>query len=174
MASLLREKVAREEPSHGRGPAEAEALIRALYAEHGSMLLAYATRATGDRGAAEEVVQETLLRAWRHADRLDTEQSVAAWLVTVAGSIVADMAAPGPTGQEASPDVAPTSVLVMEALKSLSPEHREVLIELCYRGRTAEEAAESLGIPAATVKIRSHYALRALRLAFKERQEVGI
>jgi RNA polymerase sigma-70 factor (ECF subfamily) len=181
MASVLREKVNSEARPHeraGTSAADAEARIKALYAEHGSMLLAYATRATGDRRAAEEAVQETLLRAWRHADRLDAEPSVAGWLVTTVSSIVADRAGAGssqPAGLLGGhADGATTSVMVMEALKSLSREHREVLIELCYRGRTAAQAGESLGIPAATVKIRSHYALRALRLAFKERQEVEI
>ena len=47
-------------------------LIRSLYAEHGRSLLAYATRLTGDRAAAEDVVQETLVRAWKHAGRPDS------------------------------------------------------------------------------------------------------
>ena len=53
-----------------QGRDDAESLIRSLYAEHGRSLLAYATRLTGDRAAAEDVVQETLLRAWKHADDL--------------------------------------------------------------------------------------------------------
>ena len=43
-----------------------EELIRALYAEHGRSLLACTSRLTGDRARAEDVVQETLLRAWKH------------------------------------------------------------------------------------------------------------
>jgi RNA polymerase sigma-70 factor (ECF subfamily) len=52
---------------------------------------------------------------------------------------------------------------MLGALDNLSPEHREVLVEIYYRGRTVSEAAQVLGIAAGTVKSRSYYALRALR-----------
>jgi RNA polymerase sigma-70 factor (ECF subfamily) len=58
---------------------------------------------------------------------------------------------------------------VAEALGTLSDDHRAVLVETYYRGRTVAEAAEVLGIPAGTVKSRAFYALRALRLALEER-----
>src|SRR5882724_2910718 len=70
-----------------------EALVRSLYEEHGRSLLAYATRLTGDHAAAEDVVQETLVRAWRHADDLENGKgSVRGWLLTVARNIVVDRA----------------------------------------------------------------------------------
>jgi len=70
-----------------------EDLVRKLYNEHGASLLAYATRLTNDRAAAEDVVQETLLRAWKHADVLTEEKgSVRGWLLTVARNIVTDRA----------------------------------------------------------------------------------
>src|SRR5882672_10765902 len=56
------------------GQASDEALIRFLYEEHGRSLLAYATRLTGDRAAAEDVVQETLIRAWKHSRNLVEER----------------------------------------------------------------------------------------------------
>src|SRR5690349_9874368 len=72
-------------------PASDEALIRTLYEEHGRALLAYATRLTGDRAAAEDVVQETLVRAWKHAeDLVEGRGSVRGWLLTVARNIVTD------------------------------------------------------------------------------------
>ena len=68
-----------------------EALVRALYAEHGRALLAYATRLTGDRAAAEDVVQETLVRAWKHPEVLVNEKgSVRGWLFTVVRNLVTD------------------------------------------------------------------------------------
>src|SRR5690606_29160291 len=72
------------------GPAGDEDFLRSLYQEHGRSLLAYATRLTDDRFAAEDVVQETLLRAWRNADRLAGSDAVRAWLLTVARNIVVD------------------------------------------------------------------------------------
>jgi RNA polymerase sigma-70 factor, ECF subfamily len=60
------------------------------------------------------------------------------------------------------------SWVVSEALTKLSEEHRAVILECYYRGRPVAEAAERLGIPPGTVKSRTHYALRALRLALEE------
>jgi RNA polymerase sigma-70 factor (ECF subfamily) len=159
-----------------RAPAAAEALVRSLYEEHGRSVLAYATRLTGDRAAAEDVLQETLVRAWKHADDLTGSGSVRGWLLTVARNIVidrarargarptevADVQSRPPVERDHSESVV-DSMVVLAALDQVSPEHREVLVELYYRGRSMTEAAEALGIPPGTVKSRSHYALKALR-----------
>src|SRR2546430_1955690 len=65
-----------------------EALVRSLFQEHGRAMLAYATQLTRDRAAAEDVVQEALVRAWRHPDSLDSSKgSVRGWLLTVVRNI---------------------------------------------------------------------------------------
>jgi RNA polymerase sigma-70 factor (ECF subfamily) len=168
-------------------PAPNEDLIRYLYQEHGASLLAYASRLTGDRAAAEDVVQETLLRAWRHADDLrnDSKGSVRGWLLTVARNIVTDRArARASRPQEVGEPVDVPAVerdhaervvntmAVLGAMDQLSAEHREVLVEMYYRGRTVAEAAEALRIPPGTVKSRSYHALRGLRAVLSERGEV--
>lgn len=61
------------------------------------------------------------------------------------------------------------AVLLADALGSLTPAHRSVLIDCFYRGKTAREVAEEQGLPAGTVRSRIHYALRALTLALQER-----
>ena len=58
--------------------------------------------------------------------------------------------------------------LVVTALRTLSPEHREVLVETYLRGRSITEAAEHLGVVEGTVKSRTHYALHALRAALTD------
>jgi RNA polymerase sigma-70 factor (ECF subfamily) len=156
-----------------------EELIRVLYQEHGQSVLAYATRLTRDRAAAEDVLQETLLRAWRHADDLrnDSKGSVRGWLLTVARNIVTDRArAKAARPQEVGEPVdvpaverdhaerVVNSMAVLGAMDTLSQEHREVLVEMYYRGRTVAEAAAALRIPPGTVKSRSYHALRALRV----------
>ncbi len=161
-----------------RRKAHGEDLVRSLYAEHGKSLLAYATRLTNDRAAAEDVVQETLLRAWKHADAVEGGRgSVRGWLLTVARNIVTDRyrakaARPAEVGEQdqevpAQRDHAEdvvNSMVVLDAMERLSQEHRDVLVQLYYRGRTVGETAELLGVAPGTVKSRSYYALRALRV----------
>ncbi|MEU6355912.1 sigma-70 family RNA polymerase sigma factor [Streptomyces sp. NPDC047072] len=162
-----------------------EALIRALYEEHGGALLAYARRLTNDHAAAEDVVQETLIRAWKHPEALvNGKGSVRGWLLTVARNIitdryrakavrpaeVAESAATTPVAKDHADAVA-DSMLVMEALDRLSPDHREVLQEIYFQGRSVTEAAETLGIPPGTVKSRSHYALKMLRDLYRNTPE---
>ncbi|ANW18157.1 sigma-70 family RNA polymerase sigma factor [Streptomyces clavuligerus] len=169
--------------SRSRQKTSDDVLIRALYEEHGRALLGYAQRLTGDLGAAEDIVQETLIRAWRHPESLvNGKGSVRGWLLTVARNIVTDRyraRAARPTEVAESPSNGPVeqdhaeavvdSMVVMEALDQLSPDHREVLKEIYFQGRTVAEAAQALGIPAGTVKSRSHYALKALRELYTEK-----
>ena len=67
-------------------------LLRALHDEHARALWAYVVNLTnGDRGRAQDVVQETLLRAWRNPQVLDQSRgSARGWLFTVAKRIVID------------------------------------------------------------------------------------
>jgi RNA polymerase sigma-70 factor (ECF subfamily) len=142
-------------------------------------MLGYATQLTRDRAAAEDVVQEALVRAWRHPDSLvNGKGSVRGWLLTVVRNIVTDQirarnaraieVREGPweaAVEDDHTDQILTSMVVMDALSQLSAEHREVLEQVYLLGKTVAETAETLGIPPGTVKSRSYYALRALREA---------
>jgi RNA polymerase sigma-70 factor (ECF subfamily) len=167
-----------------RGGETRERELRALYDAHVLALLGYALRlCDGDRAMAEDLVQETLVRAWRHLDRLDPHAApVRPWLFTVAQHLAIDAyrarrARPQEVGEEALDTVpgldkverALDRIIVIDALQSLSPEHRAVIVETYYRGRTVAEAARVLGVPPGTVKSRCYYALRALKLALAER-----
>jgi RNA polymerase sigma-70 factor (ECF subfamily) len=159
-------------------------IVTELYRQYHRSLLSFVLRLTaGDRQQAEDVVQETMVRAWRQAGRLDLgAESLMPWLATVARRIVIDerrrrLARPAETGdlmvERASVDDETEDLLrriaVAEALQALSPAHREVLNETILRDRTVNQAAEILGIPVGTVKSRVYYALRALRLVLDER-----
>jgi RNA polymerase sigma-70 factor (ECF subfamily) len=161
-----------------------DAALRALFDQHAAPLMSYALRLTaGDRGRAEDVVQETLLRAWRHPEALDEQRGpVRSWLFTVARNVAVDAhrarrARPSEVGDDALALVpagdeiehALDTWLLADAMSSLTPDHRAVLVETYYRGRSVAEAASALGVPAGTVKSRAFYALRALKLALEER-----
>lgn len=164
-------------------PETPAAAMKELYDEHASALWSFCMRLTGqDRARAEDVVQETLLRAWRSETVLEGGHgSVRAWLYTVARNIVIDEWRTHRSEREVSvaqvPEAAPTddrtddlltSWMVAEAITKLSPEHRGALLECYYRGASVAEASRRLGVPPGTVKSRCHYALRALGLALEE------
>jgi len=168
------------------GTASDDAVLTELYRQYRGPLLLFVVRLTaGDRQQAEDIVQETMVRAWREARRLDlSEPSLMPWLATVARRIVIDehrrkRTRPVEIGGAEVVDRAPAAadetenllrkVLVAEALQELSPAHRDVLNETILRDRTVNEAAEVLGIPVGTVKSRVYYALKALRVALAER-----
>lgn len=155
----------------------ADVLVSGLYAEYGHSVLLFVARLTGDRTGAEDIVQETLVRAWKHADDLvEDKGSVLGWLLTVARNLVADRARAralrplelGEIGEHShvhadhSESVVNT-LMLGDALRQVSAAHRDVVVELYYRGRSVTEAARELGVPPGTVKSRSYYALRALR-----------
>ncbi|MGZ4610258.1 MAG: sigma-70 family RNA polymerase sigma factor [Actinomycetes bacterium] len=162
-----------------------EQLLRALHDQYAASLWSFVLRLTGgDRARSQDVVQETMLRAWRQPSVLDEEHgSARAWLFTVARRIVVDEWRSARSRRELTVAELPEAAaadhvdamldewIVAEALDRLTPEHREVIVECYYRGRSTAEAAEALRIPVGTVKSRTHYALRALRLAM---QEMGV
>lgn len=154
-----------------------DALVESLYVDYGKRMLTYATMMTGDARVAEDIVQEALIRAWQHREALlNKPGSTRGWFFTVVHRIVIDQARayaarPVEVSQSHIPegtvdDPAPlvdNTVVVEQALRSLSAEHREVLVEVFYRGRTIREVAALLRIPSGTVKSRVFYALRSLR-----------
>lgn len=162
--------------------------IEVLYEQFGGPLLRHVRKTTGnDLQWAEDVVQETIVRAWRNSARLHWEPSLIwAWLLTVARRIVID----GRRRKSARPpeveppeadtisvpdgcDRALSAIVVADALRNLSEEHREVIEQTYLRDRTISEAAEILGIPPGTVKSRLYYGIRALRELLREKGVAG-
>ena len=161
--------------------------VRVLYDEHAPRLWRYAMGLTRDAARAEDVVQETLLRAWQHPEVTnDSERSAVAWLFTVARNMIIDdrrsarfrkeVSSPDGSGvpEHAGPDevnAALDRMLIGDAVAQLSPEHRAVVSRSYYQGWTTTQIANDLQIPEGTVKSRLHYAVRALRLTL---QELGV
>jgi len=165
--------------------ADANAIQR-LWDQHAAALWRYAWRLTGDSAHAEDVVQETLLRAWQHPHVLDNGQSPRGWLFTVARNMVIDdrrsarfrnevmssdgSGPPERVGPDEPDEVSGTlnRALVGDAMAQLSDDHRAVVGRSYYLGWTTAQIANDLGIAEGTVKSRLHYALRALRQALLE------
>lgn len=172
-----------DRPSDRHGTDADGHAMRGLYDGHADVLLRYVFRLTGDRSRAEDVVQETLLRAWRHLASTGGERPVRSWLFTVARNIVIDQSRtaryrnevmwsdPADVADYDGPDevvAALDRLLVSEALSRLPDVHRDVLTRAYYLGWTAAQIAEDLQIAEGTVKSRLHYALRKLRVIFNE------
>jgi RNA polymerase sigma-70 factor, ECF subfamily len=164
-----------------------EAGVRAAYQAHGAELYRFARRALGDDGLAQDAVQETFLRAWRAAERFDPDlSSLRVWLFAITRNVVVDLARRRAAGSWAAvpgeadlidralrpvPDQTDRILatwLVEEALGRLSAEHRYVIVETYIKGRSYEEVAGERGVPVGTLRSRTFYALKALRIAMDE------
>jgi RNA polymerase sigma-70 factor, ECF subfamily len=159
-----------------------DAALEELYRRYAPRLYGFGVRVLGSRDLAEELVQETFVRLWRTAASFDHGRgSVGAFLFTIARNIAVDLwRRPSSRPFDPEPDevaepggdpvdAVVTVLAVRDAMRDLSPAHREVL-ELTYRGGLKQtEIADVLGLPLGTVKTRTYYALRALRLALQER-----
>ena len=156
--------------------------MRALYRSYSGELYGFALNALGERGAAEEVVQEVFTRAWRHAATYDARRgSVRTWLYQIARHAIIDTrrrASVRPSlalhAPDEEPDAGPTieqAMLgwqVVSALERLTPEHRQMIRLAHFQGLSMREIAERCELPVGTVKSRTWYALRSLRLVLEE------
>ena len=163
-------------------PGDDDARLGALYDAHAGPVWRYVVRLTGDRAGADDVVQETLLRAWRNPRILEQDPAtMRSWMMTVARNLVIDEARSARRRHESVVSEVPERIgaddtdalfealLIEEALAVLSPEHRAVIVRSYYGGRSVAQTATELDIPEGTVKSRLHYGLRAMRLALQER-----
>ncbi|WP_026535870.1 sigma-70 family RNA polymerase sigma factor [Arthrobacter sp. H14] len=154
---------------------DSEAVMR-LYREHGPALRRFAASATSNPDQAEDIVQESILRVWQHAPERTT--NMRGYLFRTARNVIIDNyrrrthrpveAGPDHLDDNFYSDGVDELLLKLtmeEALGSLSPEHRGVIVALHYRGLTVAQTAELLQIPAGTVKSRAYYGLRELREA---------
>ncbi len=170
-------------PAGHRGEQEkSDDLTARLHSEHGSALYGWAVRRVADPRDAEEIVAETLVRAWRRYEQFDPERgSERAWIFGIARNAATDLYRRSHRHLRAVDDAAVLDIpegdeierlaeasVIHDALAKLSEHHRVVIVEGFFFGRSSAEIAERLGVPAGTVKSRMHYGMRALRAALEE------
>jgi RNA polymerase sigma factor (sigma-70 family) len=145
-----------------------------------------------DPGTAEDVAQETFVRAWRHAQTYDPRRGrVATWLLTIARNLAIDVvrvkraepldpdvvvrrlqetgAAGRPVDEALPPD---ERERVRGAIAELPQDQRRALVLAAYLGRTAQEIGELEGVPLGTVKTRIRAAMTKLRDSLESTNEV--
>lgn len=152
--------------------------MQGLHAAHGEPLRRYLLRLTmGERHLADDLLQDTMLKAWRHLDTVPLDEELARpWLFTVARRVFIDAtrkrqvrnARAATAEYQEIPSTADHAEQVSDvravrvALAALNEQHREVLVELYYNDVTPRELAARLNVPEGTVRSRRFYALRAL------------
>jgi RNA polymerase sigma-70 factor (ECF subfamily) len=161
---------------------ERDRFVGALYRQHGIALRTFIRRQSADRDQVEDAVQETMLRAWQTLDPAGSTE-VRPWLFVTARNLLVDRWRAERRRPElvvdqarlarsvawtAAMEAALDHWLVRDAMGRLSLKHRQVIVELYYRGRSVRETAQVLEVTEGTVKSRHHYAVRALRAAFDE------
>jgi RNA polymerase sigma-70 factor (ECF subfamily) len=178
---------ARVHARHIASNADCDVFVKDIYDQYGPLLVRYAARLLdGDWHKAEDILQETAARAWKHARFLGSRgEHIRPWLFTVVKNLVIDhhrarqirplelMPAEELDAVWDSTDSTLTSHVVLEALRELNEQQRTVIQLMYYLECSVAQAAEYLGIPPGTVKSRAFYAMRALRKALEERGVLG-
>lgn len=147
-----------------------------LYRRYARAVFGLALRRLGDRGRAEDAVQETFASIWRSARSYRPERGAGApWLFAVARNAIVDRSRargdlPADIPDEADLDASPPDQAeqswvawrVHSALEELPEREREVLALAYWSGLSQSEVAEFLGIPLGTVKTRTRAGLAHL------------
>jgi RNA polymerase sigma factor (sigma-70 family) len=143
----------------------------------------------GDAGVAEDIAQEALLRAWRHASMFDARRgSAATWLLTITRNLAIDSlrlrravpADPGDLiglpdmtkGPDDSAVDGDSAGWLRSIITTLPVEQRRALVLAAFYGRTAQEISVSEQIPLGTAKTRIRAAMIKLRAAVSEERDL--
>ncbi|MHA7207859.1 RNA polymerase sigma factor [Arthrobacter sp. MDT1-65] len=157
--------------------------VRGAFAAHGRDLYGFAFNSVRDAALAEDCVQEVFIRAWRARDRYQAHRgSERTWLFAIARNVIIDelrarARRPVP-GLDEHLDVGADRgggtraiedrIVLYAGLAMLSTEHRAVIVAVQLEGLTYQQVQEKTGVPAATLRTRMYYGLKALRSALGE------
>ncbi len=171
------------ESSHSATPAaRTEATVTPLVEEHIAAVYRYALRLAGRADVAEELAQETMLRAWRHRARLREPRAARLWLLRIAGNLWTDQLrrkrfrpqaleaeppCPGPSPGRAAGERENVQ-RALAAMDELPPRQRQVMYLATCEGLSHAEVAEVLGIDEGAVKSNLSLARRELRRRLKD------
>lgn len=162
-----------------------EAGFAAAYREHRPRLLVRARAVLGDAESAEDAVQEVFMRAWAACASFDPASGppLVGWLTTITRNVAIDQtrtraARPRvanstveplaePADRRTAMDSALLRTVLVDALATVSDEHRAIVVQTVIHDRTYADVAAELGVPVGTVKSRVFYALRGIRGALE-------
>jgi RNA polymerase sigma-70 factor (ECF subfamily) len=186
LLSVLVDMSAITDPPRDELDGDPDAVIRHLYSLYAKALHGYVEQFCPDRASADDIVQETFIRAWRHLPQLSADdRPVRPWLFRVARNLLIDAnraararpatvpAQAGEAGTDSGLEEILDRQLVSDALQHLSPAHQIVLVETFYRGGTMASVARELGIPHGTARSRLHYALDAMRKQLQAHEAIA-
>lgn len=167
------------------------AAFEVFFARHRSLIYRTAYGITWDPQAAEEILQDTFARAYRHRRSLRLDMSPVPWLYRVAlnlcyswlsrrriqtepiGDQTTSQLRDGSTEPAEQAEQAELGRIVREGIAALPEKHRSVVVCYYLHRLSLQETADLLGLRLGTVKSRLHYALRALRLELERDQRLG-
>jgi RNA polymerase sigma-70 factor (ECF subfamily) len=158
----------------------------ALMRQHQEPIFRYAYLLTGDADEAEDIAQETFIRAYRALDRFDAERPMRPWLLRIAANLASNrrrslgryfaalqrafqQERPAQKGVEEQSRQAIRAGKVWEAVGQLKPSDAQVIYLRYFLELSVEEAAQAMNVPAGTVKSRLHRASERLRQVIEQR-----
>ncbi len=152
--------------------------MQVLFARHHVRVYRFVLRLVSNPTTAEDLISEVFLDVWRQAGRFEARSAVSTWLLAIARFKALSALRKRPNVElddemaeriEDRSDTPEVSLqkknkgeILRDCLKSLSPEHREIVDLVYYHEKSVEEVAELVGIPENTVKTRMFYARKRL------------
>ena len=154
--------------------------FESLAARYWRDLYNYAYRLSGNRHTAEDLVQESLSRAWRSVDKLQNQGAAKSWLYTILRRenarrferyqpVRSDLAPEEIGAKRKTYDTSTEAFVLRRAIRELPPEYREPLILQVIHGYSQQEIADRLDLTSAGVGTRLFRARQKLRAALGER-----